>query len=275
MTSVTSDNLLQLCQAMGLLQQLVAQQGTADQREAWTLVFNRMERARLDDEDRAMSESVCLEHGVNMARQGDQDLAAGFDDLPFEACPESWAAKPFARIRWYQDDGDASVGMPGRSGWTLAPDQAGTVVEDLAKAGIGPAGGVHVLWTRTGGPVFLGGQSRLDMPFARITRFHAAQGRVREGWALAADQAGTMIEPLLALASVDVAPPPEPLQLLGDPDSPGWVVRALRSALDREPAQAAAEATVLARVLVARREAAARAEAQPRAAGPAQEWMAT
>ena len=260
MSNVTPENELQLDQALDMLQQLVAQQGTAGQREAWTLVAHRLERARLDDEDRPMRETACFEHGVYLGRQGDQSVAAGFDDLPFEACPDAWAEKPFARIRWYQDDGDASVGMPGRGGWTLAPDQAGTVVEDLAKAANGPQGGVQVLWTRTGGPVFLGGQSRLDMPFARITQFRAPCGRIREGWALAADQAGTMIEPLLALASVDVDPPPEPLQLLGDPGSPGWVVRALRSALDREPAQAAAEATVLARVLVARREANVSAE---------------
>ena len=72
------------------------------------------------------------EQGMGNARQGLQDVSAGFDDLPFADCPEAWVEKVFARIVWFQDSGDASVGEPPRSGWSLAPDQAGTVIADLA-----------------------------------------------------------------------------------------------------------------------------------------------
>jgi hypothetical protein len=74
--------------------------------------------------------------------------AAGFDDLP-AGIPEHWAAKPFCRIRWYQDTGDESVGMQGRWGWELADDQAGTVVADLvagAKAAEQGRERVNDLW---------------------------------------------------------------------------------------------------------------------------------
>ncbi|MBI2770347.1 MAG: hypothetical protein HYX47_12045 [Burkholderiales bacterium] len=249
--------------AISTLDRFVQEQGTAAQREAWTVVTGGLERARLAAEDRPGQEAALYDRGLEAARDGVHELAAGFDDLPFSNCPEAWAEKPFARICWYEDGGDPGVGIPARHGWNLAADQAGTVLQELAAAARGAApSGVYALWTRTGGPVFLGGVTQLQQPFARITRFQSRFGAQREGWALAADQAGTMIEPLLAVASVDVDPPPAAESLLEESSTPGWVVRALRSALDRDPAQAAAEATVLARVLVARREAVASACAQ-------------
>lgn len=257
--------------AIATLRRFVQEQGTDEQHAAWGLVMDHLERDRLATEDRPLQDAALYERGLEAAHHGVHELAAGFDDLPFEDCPEAWAEKPFARICWYEDGGDPSVGIPARNGWTLAADQVGTVLQDLAVVARGGAPtGVYPLWTRTGGPVFLGGVTQLQQPFARITRFQSRFGAPRDGWALAADQAGTMIEPLLAVASVDVEPPPEAQCLLEQSSTPGWVVRALRSALDREPAQAAAEASVLARVLVARREAVATVGAQQGAAGAVQ-----
>jgi hypothetical protein len=76
--------------------------------------------------------NAAYESGASNARQGVQEVTAGFDDLPFDGCPESWVEKPFARIRWFHDSGDASVGQPPQSGWTLSEDQSGTVIATLA-----------------------------------------------------------------------------------------------------------------------------------------------
>ena len=73
------------------------------------------------------------DQGMSDARAGVQEVSAGFGDLPFDGCPDSWGEKPFARIVWYYDSGDASVGEPSQAGWTLAGDQAGTVVAELAQ----------------------------------------------------------------------------------------------------------------------------------------------
>jgi hypothetical protein len=72
------------------------------------------------------------EAGADDARRGVQDVSAGFGDLPFFGCPEAWTEKPFARIVWFYDSGDPSVGQPAQAGWSLAEDQSGTVVGDIA-----------------------------------------------------------------------------------------------------------------------------------------------
>jgi hypothetical protein len=77
-------------------------------------------------------EIVAFDKGQRAAREGVQEVWAGFGDTPFEGCPESWGEKPFCRIAWYYDRGDPSVGEPAISGWSLTTDQTGTVVGDLA-----------------------------------------------------------------------------------------------------------------------------------------------
>lgn len=82
---------------------------------------------------KSIGEAYWIEqHGVQVARAGVQEVSAGFDDIAFDGQPEAWSEKPFARIRWFEDDGDPSVGLPGRCGWTLARDQSGTVIGELA-----------------------------------------------------------------------------------------------------------------------------------------------
>jgi len=237
--------------ALSILASLVKEHGGADHHQAWASVVEQLERAQLDAEDRALREAVAFDAGLETARTGSQELVAGFDDLPFDDCPEAWGEKPFARICWHEDCGDPSVGIAGQRGWTLARDQAGTVLQDLVDASRTAPPGVVELVTRDGGPIFLGGQTCLPQPFARITQFRNHFGRHETGWTLAADQRGTTIEPLLAVANVETEPPPMPQDLLALTSTPAWVVRALHSALDRPAAQAAAEAAVLARVLAA------------------------
>lgn len=69
--------------------------------------------------------------GVQLVRRDLQEVWAGFDDLPLIGPPQSWPRKPFARIRWSQDDGDRAVGLQGVAGWTLGDEQRGTVLHDI------------------------------------------------------------------------------------------------------------------------------------------------
>jgi len=122
-----------------------------------------------------------------------------------------------------------------------------------------PSPGVHAVWTRAGGPVLDLPVTRWGIPFARITTMHSPGAPVR--WALAADQSATMIEPLMLDAKNPDVPTAE--ELLSDPATPSWVNRALRSALDRDPVKAAAEAEVMARSLARRADAVLRASLAP------------
>lgn len=79
--------------------------------------------------------------GIESAREGVQEVSAGEDGY-LDGTPEQCADKPFARIEWFHDAGDPSVGLPGSSGWVLAADQAGTVVGVLCAAGA-DASGIH------------------------------------------------------------------------------------------------------------------------------------
>jgi len=69
--------------------------------------------------------------GVQLVRRDLQEVWAGFDDLPLVGPPQSWPRKPFARIRWSQDDGDRAVGLQGVAGWTLGEEQRGTLLHDI------------------------------------------------------------------------------------------------------------------------------------------------
>lgn len=69
--------------------------------------------------------------GAQLLQRDLQEVWAGFDDLPLVGPPQSWHRKPFARIRWSQDDGDRAVGLQGVAGWTLGEEQRGTVLHDI------------------------------------------------------------------------------------------------------------------------------------------------
>lgn len=220
--------------------------------QAWAVIRHQLEAQRLSTEDEPLAAAFTFDKGLDAARRGVQELTAAFDDAPFEGCPEAWMEKPIARIRWHEDGGDRGAGIAAVAGWVLAEDQRGTVLQDLltnnSATGTEDGSAVQDVWTRSGQPVLDGPPSRWGVPFARITRFQSASGTPREGWALAADQRGTMIEPLL----VDVADrqgAPNPEQLLADRVTPGWLAAALRSALDRDPVKAANEAAVLSLLL--------------------------
>jgi|JI10StandDraft_1071094.scaffolds.fasta_scaffold49758_6 hypothetical protein len=88
------------------------------------------------DADQPVVLGMAFDRGIEAAHAGVHEVMAGFEDLPFEGCPEAWAEKPFARIRWFEDGGDRSAGIPAMAGWTLDADQAGTVLEDLAMRAI-------------------------------------------------------------------------------------------------------------------------------------------
>jgi hypothetical protein len=84
------------------------------------------------DEDASFALAMTYDAGLAAARAGAQELQACFSDLPFSGCPEHWTDLPFARIVWREERGDRNVGIPDVSGWCLAPDQAGTIVAQLA-----------------------------------------------------------------------------------------------------------------------------------------------
>lgn len=92
--------------------------------------------AWLKDEKRHHREvelSSAFDAGREAERKGVHAVAGGFDEPPFQDCPEEWmAADVFCRIEYFSDDGDPSVGMPGRCGWQLAADQSGTMLAKLA-----------------------------------------------------------------------------------------------------------------------------------------------
>lgn len=69
--------------------------------------------------------------GAQLLQRDLQEVWAGFDDLPLVGPPQSWPRKPFAPIRWSQDDGDRAVGLQGVAGWTLGEEQRGTVLHDI------------------------------------------------------------------------------------------------------------------------------------------------
>lgn len=220
--------------------------------QAWAVIRQQLEAQRLSSEDEPLAAAFTFDRGLEAARRGVQDLAAAFDDAPFEGCPDAWMEKPIARIRWYEDGGDRHAGIAPVNGWVLAEDQHGTVLQDLLTSGRSSAAqegnAVQDVWTRSGQPVLEGPPARWGVPFARITRFHSPTGTPPEGWALAADQRGTMIEPLLVDVSVRQGVP-TPEELFADRASPGWLIDALRRALDRDPVKAANEAAVLSQVL--------------------------
>ena len=104
---------------------------------AWKEAVHSMQ-ARLDEADIKMQEledkcdmGYAFDQGMEAARKGIHEvyasencqLASEIDD----------PAKPLLKTQYFQDDGDASVGIMAVSGWELAEDQSGTILEGMAK----------------------------------------------------------------------------------------------------------------------------------------------
>ncbi len=133
---------------------------------------------------------------------------------------------------------------------SFAQDHPARKAWDQVRSACTPFPGVHSVWTRHGGPALDLPVLLWGIPFARITAMQEPGKPVR--WALASDQSNTIIEPLMLDAQQSRPAEPTAEDLLEDPATPYWVGRALRSALDRDPVKAAAEAEVMARVLARR-----------------------
>lgn len=84
--------------------------------------------------DQEVESGMAHEAAVERSQAGIHEVTAGYDDSPFVGCPDEWGEKLFARIKFYSDRGDPSVGYFPQFGWTLAEDQSGTVIADLAAA---------------------------------------------------------------------------------------------------------------------------------------------
>ncbi len=129
-----------LASALGQMENAILKSGGADTTglmTAWSAVKEQL-RAPLDAladvlENLPHAQGMHFDLGIEAAHAGTLAVSAGYEDLPFDGCPDAWAEKPFARICWFHSGGDTAVGIPAMSGWTLAPDQSGTVVADLAE----------------------------------------------------------------------------------------------------------------------------------------------
>ncbi len=133
------DKITPLASALAQMENAILKSGGGDTTalmSAWCAVKEQLQgpldAIDIAREDQPLALATQFDLGIDAAHAGTLDVSAGFDDLPFEGCPESWAEKPFARICWFHDAGDRSVGIPPMSGWTLAADQSGTVVAELA-----------------------------------------------------------------------------------------------------------------------------------------------
>lgn len=109
----------------------------AAEQECLTMALSVVRRAAVEAAARVTIDvnevrSDAFYSGIGSAREGVQEVSAGEDGYP-DGTPEQWADKPFARIEWFHDAGDPSVGMQGWSGWVLAADQTGTVVGALGE----------------------------------------------------------------------------------------------------------------------------------------------
>lgn len=133
--------------------------------------------------DAAHGPSDAFEQGLDAARQGVQELTAGFDDLAFAGQPEAWSEKPFARIVYVHQSGDPSVGIPAQAGWSLAEDQAGTVIADLATLrGAVPEG------TLVSMDVSTGDEDALHRVFGRVCEVMTVAGGAEELTVLAIEE---------------------------------------------------------------------------------------
>ena len=73
------------------------------------------------------------ESAVSRFCAGVHTVDAGLSAVVYEDCPDEWTEKPFANIVYDYDHGDPSVGIMPTYGWILAPNQEGTVIEELVK----------------------------------------------------------------------------------------------------------------------------------------------
>lgn len=73
------------------------------------------------------------EDGKQEIYEATHELFTGLDDCSLDV-PDRWHERPIARFTSVFDAGDYSVGMGPRFAWVLAPDQAGTLLDDLIHA---------------------------------------------------------------------------------------------------------------------------------------------
>jgi hypothetical protein len=78
--------------------------------------------------DRAIAEGMAFDAGAECARKGVHEL---FLSEAGAVLPGLTGEKAFCRFEFFEDRGDASVGISGHSYWALAEDQTGTELEDL------------------------------------------------------------------------------------------------------------------------------------------------
>lgn len=90
--------------------------------------------AEADAHDRAIAEGMAFDAGADCARKGVHEL---FLSEHGAELPGLTGEKPFCRFEFFEDRGDASVGIPGHAYWALADNQEGTELEDLLqRAGV-------------------------------------------------------------------------------------------------------------------------------------------
>jgi hypothetical protein len=79
-------------------------------------------------EDAAIAEGMAFDAGVASARKGIHELFLSEDGAEI---PGLTGEIPFCRFKFFEDKGDASVGIPGHAYWALADDQSGTELAGL------------------------------------------------------------------------------------------------------------------------------------------------
>lgn len=88
-------------------------------------------RCGVDIKQQRFCEICEREDAINRFLDGTFEVSTDdYADYP-ENMPEEWYKKPFARIRWQEDSGESSVGIPSCLGFILDVDQSGTILEEL------------------------------------------------------------------------------------------------------------------------------------------------
>ncbi len=77
---------------------------------------------------------LAAEDAVIQSREGDQEVAVGFDPLlPIQGMPSSWAKRAFAKITWFEWKQHHSFEVMGCWGWQLSADQRDTVLDEIIR----------------------------------------------------------------------------------------------------------------------------------------------
>lgn len=73
---------------------------------------------------------MAYQSGMDYARRGEHELFSD-ENYPLDGIEGD---KPFCRFHFFTDDGDPSVGEPGRAYWALSADQSGTELAQILAA---------------------------------------------------------------------------------------------------------------------------------------------